>query len=62
MPRVIQVIESTICRGKGTETDPCRTVTRYHDLDGLFLAELDSERCPENWREHLEEDRKEKDE
>lgn len=41
MPRVIQVIESEECRGKGTEAEPFRTVRTYHTLDGEFLAEHD---------------------
>lgn len=41
MPRVIQVIESDEVRGKGTESDPFRSVTMYHTLRGKFLAEND---------------------
>jgi hypothetical protein len=46
MPRVIQVIESTINRGIGIEPDPVRNVTQYHTLDGVLLAENDPCR---NW-------------
>ena len=41
--RVIQVIETKAKRGLGTEKDPVREVTQYWDLDGTFLAELDTE-------------------
>jgi len=42
MPRVIQVIESTICRGKGTNKDNiARTVTQFHSMDGEKLGESD---------------------
>lgn len=41
MPKVIQVIESEVNRGKGTLTEPFRHVTQYHTLDGVLLAEKD---------------------
>ena len=41
--KVIQVIETKAMRGLGTEKDPVREVTQYWDLDGTFLAELDTE-------------------
>ena len=41
--KVIQVIETKSVRGLGTEKDPVREVTQYWDLDGTFLAELDTE-------------------
>ena len=41
--KVIQVIETKAMRGFGTEKDPVREVTQYWDLDGTFLAELDTE-------------------
>ena len=41
--RDIQVIETKAKRGLGTEKDPVREVTQYWDLDGTFLAELDTE-------------------
>ena len=41
MPRLIQVIESEIPRGAGTQEDPVRTVRQYHDVEGNFLAERD---------------------
>lgn len=50
MPKVIQVIESDIYRGKGTEGSPGRRVTQYHTLDGVFLAENDP--CLETKTEH----------
>lgn len=37
--RVISVIETQSLRG--TEEDPCRTVTQYWDFDGKKLAEND---------------------
>ena len=43
--RVIQVIETKALRGLGTEKDPVREVTQYWDLEGKFLAELDTEFC-----------------
>lgn len=41
--RVIQVIEVKGKRGLGTEKDPVREVTQYWDLEGNFLAEMDTE-------------------
>lgn len=43
--KVIQVIETKAKRGLGTEKDPVREVTQYWDLDGKFLAEMDTEFC-----------------
>lgn len=43
--RVIQVIETKAIRGLGTEKDPVREVTQYWDLEGKFLAEMDTEFC-----------------
>lgn len=43
--RVIQVIETKAIRGLGTEKDPAREVTQYWDLNGKFLAEMDTEFC-----------------
>lgn len=37
--KVIQVIETTALRGKGTQDDPCHTVIQYWSLDGKLLAE-----------------------
>ena len=45
MPRVIEVIESTITRGTGATDDPVRAVMRYHTLDGELLAEYDHGQC-----------------
>ena len=41
MPRVVQVIESIITRGKGDVDDHVRNVFQYHSLDGELLAERD---------------------
>lgn len=41
--KVIQVIETKAERGLGTEKDPVREVTQYWDLEGNFLAEMDTE-------------------
>lgn len=43
--KVIQVIETKSLRGLGTEKDPVRDVTQYWDLEGNFLAEMDTEHC-----------------
>ncbi|MDD7638136.1 MAG: carboxypeptidase [Clostridiales bacterium] len=43
--KVIQVIETKAKRGLGTEKDPVRDVTQYWDLEGNFLAEMDTEHC-----------------
>lgn len=43
--RIIQVIETKSIRGLGTEKDPVRDVTQYWDLEGNFLAEMDTEFC-----------------
>lgn len=43
--KVIQVIETKANRGIGTEKDPVREVTQYWDLEGNFLAEMDTEHC-----------------
>lgn len=40
--KIIQVIETVAKRGLGTEKDPVREVTQYWDLDGKFLAEMDT--------------------
>ncbi len=40
--RVIQVIETTALRGRGTEEDRCREVKQYWDFSGKLLAENDS--------------------
>jgi hypothetical protein len=44
--KVIQVIETHFCRGKGDESDPMRTVTAYYSFDGDFLAEDDPNVLP----------------
>lgn len=44
--RLIQVIETSIARGKGTEEDPVRTVRQYWSADGKLLAEDDPEHKP----------------
>lgn len=41
MPRVIQVIETFIERGKGTPESVIRQVRQYHTLEGELLAEHD---------------------
>lgn len=41
MPKMIQVIQSSITRGAGTKEDACRTVILYYDVEGNFLAEYD---------------------
>lgn len=41
--KVIQVIETKAKRGMGTKKDPVRKVTQYWDLEGRFLAEMDSD-------------------
>lgn len=41
MPKVIQVIESTIVRKNGKDRDLYRIITQYHTLDGELLAEYD---------------------
>jgi hypothetical protein len=43
MPKLISVIESEICRGKGTAVSPYRTVRQYYSPEGEFLAENDPE-------------------
>ncbi len=42
MPKVIQVIESAILVGDGTDSSPMRHVTTYHSLDGHLLAYRDA--------------------
>jgi hypothetical protein len=44
-PKVIEVIEVGVMRGKGTADDTMRSVTSYFSLDGEPLAESDP--CPE---------------
>lgn len=41
MAKVIQVIETEECRGKGTPDSPLRGVKQYWSLDGKLLAEFD---------------------
>nr|DAT32067.1 MAG TPA: hypothetical protein [Caudoviricetes sp.] len=43
--KVIQVIETKAKRGLGTEKDPVRNVVQYWDLEGNFLAEMDTQFC-----------------
>lgn len=43
--RIIQVIETKAKRGLGTVKDPVRDVIQYWDLEGNFLAEMDTEHC-----------------
>ncbi len=43
--KVIQVIETKAKRGLGTEKDPVRNVVQYWDLEGNFLAEMDTQLC-----------------
>ena len=40
--RVVQVIETTALRGKGTPDDPCRHVVQYWDFEGNLLAKHDT--------------------
>ena len=51
--RVIQVIETKADRGLGTSQDPVREVTQYWDLDGNFLAEMDTELCMKELNKEL---------
>lgn len=39
--KVIQVIQTDICRGNGTADKPFRKVIQYYSLDGKLLAEDD---------------------
>lgn len=39
--KVIQVIETKACVGRGTEQDPNRVVTQYWSLEGKLLAKDD---------------------
>ena len=51
--RVIQVIETKACVGRGTEQDPNRIVTKYWSLEGELLAYDDPAReiapAPQEW-------------
>lgn len=40
--RVIEVIEVSRRRGKGTDGDPARLVLEYWSCDGVLLAERDA--------------------
>ncbi len=40
MPRVIEVIESTLLKGDGKNT-PIRNVIQIHTLEGILIAEHD---------------------
>ena len=46
MPKLIQVIESEVSRGDGTEFRPYRNVTQYHTPEGVLLAESDPYEAP----------------
>jgi len=50
--RVIQVIESTICRrGEGAnEDDPVRVIPQYFTLDGRLIFEIDKWKEAKNER------------
>lgn len=41
--RVISVIEVKANRGLGIKDDPVREITQYWDMEGNFLAEIDSD-------------------
>lgn len=41
--KLVVVIETKAMRGLGTKKDPVREITQYWDLDGNFLAEMDTE-------------------
>ena len=36
---IVQVIKTTLSKGRGVEGDPLRTVIRYYGLDGEFIGE-----------------------
>ncbi len=36
---VVQVIKTTLVKGRGVEGDPARTFIRYYDLDGGYIGE-----------------------
>ena len=42
---MIQVIETKVKRGIGTEKDPVREVSQYWGIKGDFLTESDAENC-----------------
>jgi len=51
MPKVIQVIESELCRGTGKDDDPYRAVRQYHTLEGELLAEEDLDKSSQlQWK------------
>lgn len=39
--RVVQIIETTRCVGKGVEHDPIRRIVEYWSFDGTLLASSD---------------------
>ncbi len=39
--KLIEVIRDEICRGKGDDGDPMRTVIQFWSIDGVLLAEND---------------------
>jgi hypothetical protein len=41
IPKVIQVIETEVTRGKGVVDDPFRGVRQYFTFEGVLLAEYD---------------------
>lgn len=59
MPRLIEVIESEINRGRGDAGSPVRLVVQYHTLKGQFLCEHDPWR-PEEDDEEIAHRRKRK--
>lgn len=44
--KIIEVIETDVCRGEGTDLDPCRRVKQYWSKDGELLAEKDPVTVP----------------
>lgn len=41
MAKLVELIYTEICRGKGTEEDPCRTVKQWFEKDGTLVVEDD---------------------
>ncbi len=52
MVKLVTLIESRVCRGKGTPEEPYRTVMEHWTLDGTLVADNDSQPVPPNqWAE-----------
>lgn len=39
--KIIEIIQVDVCKGKGTEEEPCRRVEKFFKIDGTFIGQID---------------------